>query len=42
MWHRGTDEGGWELGLHGVAEGVPIAEQDVGEEGRGRWLRGGL
>ena len=32
-WRGGAGEGGLELGLHGVAEGVPVGEQEVGEEG---------
>lgn len=32
-WRGGAGEGGLELGLQGVAEGVPVGEQEVGEEG---------
>jgi len=32
-WRGGIGEGGLELGLHGVAEGVAVGEQEVGEEG---------
>ena len=32
-WCGGAGEGGLELGLHGVADGVPVGEHKVGEEG---------